>query len=103
MFPITKAARLLCLLLLSASALNATDPKELAATVERYARVGSASAPDFSPDGKWISYIANLSGVPQVWIIPAEGGYPRMVTNSSDPVTQANWSPTSDWIAVTIA
>jgi dipeptidyl aminopeptidase/acylaminoacyl peptidase len=103
MSPFTKVARLLCLVLMNASALNASDPKDVAATVERFARVGSASAPDFSPDGKWISYIANLSGVPQVWIVPAEGGYPRMVTNSSDPVAQANWSPTSDWIAVTIA
>jgi dipeptidyl aminopeptidase/acylaminoacyl peptidase len=103
MSPSSQAARLLCLLIMSASFVRAADSKELAATVERFARVGSASAPDFSPDGKWISYIANLSGVPQVWIIPAEGGYPRMVTNSSDLVTQANWSPTSDWIVVTIA
>jgi len=96
--------RLCALMIFMSPFVYAADSKQdVAATVERFARVGSASAPDFSPDGKWISYIANLSGVPQVWIIPAEGGYPRMVTNSSDPVTQAQWSPTSDWIAVTIA
>jgi len=48
-------------------------------------------------------FISNLSGVPQVWIMPAEGGFPRMITNGDDPVTGAEWSPASDWLAVTIA
>ena len=103
MSPSCQAARLLCFVIVCASLVGAADSKEVTATVERFARVGSATAPAFSPDGRWISYIANLSGVPQVWIIPTEGGYPRMVTNGSDPVTQADWSPASDWIAVTIA
>jgi dipeptidyl aminopeptidase/acylaminoacyl peptidase len=76
---------------------------DLAASVARMARVGSAVAPRFSPDGKWVSFISNMSGAPQVWIVPAEGGYPRMVTNGDDPVTGQEWSPASDWIAVTIA
>jgi dipeptidyl aminopeptidase/acylaminoacyl peptidase len=82
------------------SAKEKTDP---AISVARMARVGSASSPSFSPDGKWVSFISNISGSPQVWVVPAEGGYPRMVTNGDDPVTQAEWSPASDWIAVTIA
>jgi dipeptidyl aminopeptidase/acylaminoacyl peptidase len=76
---------------------------DMAAAVARMARVGSAVGPRFSPDGKWVSFISNMSGSPQVWIVPAEGGYPRMVTNGDDPVTQQEWSPASDWIAVTIA
>jgi dipeptidyl aminopeptidase/acylaminoacyl peptidase len=77
--------------------------KEMAAAVARMARVGNAGSPSFSPDGKWVSFISNMSGSPQVWIVPAEGGFPRMVTNGDDPVTQAEWSPAGDWIAVTIA
>lgn len=80
-----------------------TSPNDVAATVERFARVGSAGNPDFSPDGKWLSLVTNLSGTPQVWVVPSEGGYPRMVTNGNDPVTQAQWSPKSDLIAVSIA
>ena len=76
---------------------------DVAAAVARMARVGSAVSPRFSPDGKWVSFISNMSGAPQVWIVPAEGGYPRMVTNGDDPVTQQEWSPASDWIALTIA
>jgi Tol biopolymer transport system component len=76
---------------------------DVAASVARMARVGSSVAPRFSPDGKWVSFISNMSGAPQVWIVPAEGGYPRMVTNGDDPVTQQEWSPASDWIALAIA
>ncbi len=76
---------------------------EIAASVARMARVGNANSPSFSPDGKWVSFISNLSGVPQVWIVPTEGGYPRMVTNGDDPVIGADWSPASDWLALTVA
>ena len=77
--------------------------QDVAAAVARMARVGSAVAPSFSPDGKWVSFISNMSGSPQVWVVPAEGGYPRMVTNGDDPVTQAQWAPAGDWIAISIA
>jgi dipeptidyl aminopeptidase/acylaminoacyl peptidase len=80
-----------------------SPPNELTLAVERMARVGSAFPAGFSPDGKWLSIISNLSGVPQAWVVPAEGGYPRMVTNGDDPVSDVEWSPTSDWLAVAIA
>src|SRR5262249_23489580 len=72
---------------------------DVAAAVARMARVGSSFGAEFSPDGKWVSFISNMSGSPQVWIVPTEGGYPRMVTNGEDPVTLQDWSPASDWIA----
>src|SRR5215469_16880391 len=69
---------------------------DVASAVARMARVGSAAGAQFSPDGKWVSFISNMSGTPQVWVVPAEGGYPRMVTNGDDPVTGQEWSPASD-------
>jgi len=66
--------------------------REIAAAVTAMARVGRAGGASFSPDGKWISFVADLSGVPQVWVVPVEGGYPRMVTNGDDPVLGAAWS-----------
>jgi len=82
---------------------QADQRKDVAASVARMARVGSANSPSFSPDGKWVSFISNMSGTPQVWIVPAEGGYPRMVTNGDDPVTEQQWSSASDLIALGIA
>ncbi len=84
---------------------KAPDPQKarIGADVARMARVGSAIAPSFSPDGKWVSFISNMSGVPQVWVEAVEGSFPRMVTNGDDPVQQARWSPKGDWLAITIA
>jgi Tol biopolymer transport system component len=104
---VSLAALLLSVTLISLAQTSApaapNAASDVAATVARMARIGSASRPSFSPDGKWLSYISNISGMPQVWIVPTAGGYPRMATNSDDPVVDAEWSPASDWLAVTIA
>jgi dipeptidyl aminopeptidase/acylaminoacyl peptidase len=86
-----------------ADAQNIARRSQLASEVARMARIGSATSASFSPDGQWVSFISNMSGVPQAWIVPAQGGYPRMVTNGDDPVVGAQWSPASDWLAVVIA
>lgn len=52
-----------------------------------------------SPDGKHVAYVSTQSGQAQVWIVSADGGAPRQVTNGADPVTTVNWSPAGDWLA----
>ncbi len=76
---------------------------ELERSVAMMAKIGSANAPSFSPDGQRIAFITNISGSPQVWLIPATGGWPRQVTALDDPVTSIEWSPSSDWIALQVA
>ena len=78
---------------------------ELAERVSRMARIGSVSGPSFSPDGRSLSVISNVSGTPQVYVVPATGGWPRMITDAADPVVSAVWSPApgSDWLAITVA
>ena len=73
--------------------------------VSRMARIGAVIAPSFSPDGRWLSVISNVSGLPQVYVIPSAGGWPRMITDGIDPVVSAVWSPApgSNWLAITIA
>jgi dipeptidyl aminopeptidase/acylaminoacyl peptidase len=93
--------RIALLLLVSWTAFAVAD--DLETVVTRMARVGRASTPTFSPDGKQIAFIADLSGTPQVWIVPVTGGFPRMVTAAVDPVTFVRWSPASDELAFTLA
>jgi dipeptidyl aminopeptidase/acylaminoacyl peptidase len=76
---------------------------ELTRSVERLAGVGSCSTPSFSPDGAQLAFISDLSGSPQVWTVPFEGGWPQRVTAFPDQVTNAIWSPTDDLIAVEVA
>jgi dipeptidyl aminopeptidase/acylaminoacyl peptidase len=76
---------------------------QLAATVERMAEIGAALSPSFSPDGKQIAFVCRLSGVPQVWIVPTEGGEPHRVTTLDDPIERVTWSPTDEWLAFSLA
>ena len=87
-------------LALSAASVAAGD---LATSVARMAKIGSTTSPSFSPDGKRIAVLSNMSGSPQVWIVPSEGGWPQQVTALDDPVSAMSWSPAGDWLAVQVA
>jgi dipeptidyl aminopeptidase/acylaminoacyl peptidase len=80
-----------------------SNADDLTATVTAMTRIGRAYAPQFSPDGSRIAYLTDLSGLPQVWVVPTAGGYPEAVTTFEDPVTALDWSPKGDWLAVTVA
>jgi Tol biopolymer transport system component len=81
----------------------AQAPPPEAAAVARMARIGRAFSPSFSPDGKRIAFISDLSGTPQIWVVAAGGGWPTLVTNDTDPVGSVVWSPAADWLAYTLA
>src|SRR5262245_13836352 len=67
------------------------------------AKVAGANSPSFAADGKRIAFLTNLSGSPQVWVVPADGGYPEQITALDDPVTAMEWSPDGAWIALQVA
>jgi tricorn protease len=45
------------------------------------------TAPHFSPDGRWIAFTSNRSGVPSVYVVAAEGGEP----------TRLSWYPAASY------
>ena len=62
--------------------------------------------PCWSPDGKWIAYMAEEiiseeKSITTIFKIPVEGGEAQKITTSSDNVTEAgiNWSPDGKMIA----
>ncbi|HSQ58215.1 MAG TPA: S9 family peptidase, partial [Gemmata sp.] len=57
------------------------------------------TAPRWSPDGKQIMFESNRSGSMQLWIVPAEGGEPKQITNISTEAADAIWSPDGKSIA----
>jgi dipeptidyl aminopeptidase/acylaminoacyl peptidase len=71
--------------------------------VAMLAKMGTAYAPDFSADGKRMAFISNISGSPQVWVVDATGGWPDQITAFDDPVSDFNWSPDGEWIALQTA
>jgi dipeptidyl aminopeptidase/acylaminoacyl peptidase len=77
---------------------------EVAAAVSRMARIGSCYSPSFSPDAKRLAVVCNLTGSPQVWMVPADGGgWPELVTPLDDQVGSVEWSPDGAWLAFTVA
>ena len=55
--------------------------------------------PTWSPDGKSIAFISNMSGRNNLWLVPAEGGWPVQLTVSDQRQTAPAWSPDGKWIA----
>jgi dipeptidyl aminopeptidase/acylaminoacyl peptidase len=77
--------------------------KQLELSVARLAKIGACWSPSFSPDGQQIAFVSDLNGIPQVWTVPAEGGWPTLVTALDDPISAVNWSPDDRWLAFNLA
>ncbi len=76
---------------------------DLDRTVALMAKIGSCTSPSFSPDGKRIAFVSNMSGMPQVWTVAIDGGFPMQVTAQDDPVGFVTWSPDGAWLAFNVA
>lgn len=60
--------------------------------IVRYLMVRGAREPQISPDGETIAYLSSVSGEPQLWTVPAAGGWPTQLTFGSG-VDEAVWLP----------
>jgi dipeptidyl aminopeptidase/acylaminoacyl peptidase len=68
-------------------------------SIERLYMTRSVGATTWSPDGKTIAFISNISGRNNIWLVPAEGGWPTQLTVSDQRQTQPTWAPDGKWIA----
>jgi dipeptidyl aminopeptidase/acylaminoacyl peptidase len=62
--------------------------------IDRFLNIRSASGPSFSPDGRFVAFLTNVTGVSQLWQVPVEGGWPVQLTFTRDSVRSATYSPT---------
>ena len=63
------------------------------ATIEQFLNIRSATSPSFSPDGRFLAFLTNITGVAQLWQVPAEGGWPTQLTFTRESVRSAHYSP----------
>jgi dipeptidyl aminopeptidase/acylaminoacyl peptidase len=68
-------------------------------SVERLYMTRSVGASAWSPDGKTIAFVSNISGRNNIWLVPAAGGWPTQLTVSDQRQTSPAWSPDGKWIA----
>lgn len=97
-----RVALLITLTLTLAAGVPAGDD-ELERTVTLMAKIGYSRSPSFSPDGRRVAFLSNISGSPQVWTVPVESGWPAKVTALEDPVVGVLWSPAGDRLAISAA
>src|ERR1700704_122417 len=87
-----------------------TDPKLIASkpnvqveprslTIEKLYMTRQVGRPTWSPDGKSIAFISNMSGRNNIWTVSAEGGWPAQLTVSDQRQSSVAWSPDGKWIA----
>ncbi|MGI9516147.1 MAG: prolyl oligopeptidase family serine peptidase [Pirellulaceae bacterium] len=81
----------------------AQEVDDVEASVVRMAKIGACSSPSFSPDGQQIAFVCNMSGLPQVWTVSSDGGWPTQVTALDDQVGGVKWSPDGQWLAFALA
>ena len=86
-----------------------TDPKEISSkpnaqvektlSIEKLYMTRQIGRPDWSPDRKQIVFVSNMSGRNNLWLVPAEGGWPMQLTVSDQRQAGPAWSPDGKWIA----
>jgi dipeptidyl aminopeptidase/acylaminoacyl peptidase len=55
---------------------------------------GSSTSPSWSPDGKWIAFMANRGNKNQIQVINIEGGEAKQITNEEESINGFEWHPT---------
>lgn len=59
----------------------------------------SATAPAWSPDGKWVAFMSNRDGNWELYLVGADGLGLRRLTNGPEHDGVPVWSPDGKWIA----
>jgi dipeptidyl aminopeptidase/acylaminoacyl peptidase len=61
--------------------------------IDRFLNIRSATGPSFSPDGRFVTFLTNITGVAQLWQVPVDGGWPTQLTFTKESVRGAHYSP----------
>ncbi|HEU4493802.1 MAG TPA: S9 family peptidase [Rubrobacteraceae bacterium] len=62
----------------------------------RYLKIRGAWGPSWSPDGKRLAFVTEITGVPQVWEVSSEAhgpSWPEQLTFYEEPISSAEYSP----------
>ncbi len=68
----------------------------------RYLRIRGASGTGWSPDGRRVLFLTDITGVSQVWEVPVMGGWPEQLTFYEERVAGASYSPVEDKVLFSI-
>src|SRR5262249_14660843 len=75
---------------------SCSDMPDIAALVDRFLAVRSATAPAFAKDGKTVFYLSDASGLQQVWALDLASLAARQLTYEDEKVAFLSRSPLDD-------
>src|SRR5437762_13091118 len=86
-----------------------TDPKQIKSkslghdvqplSIEKLYMTRAIGGTTWSPEGRQVAFITNISGRNNIWLVSAEGGWPVQLTVSDQRQIEPVWSPDGRWIA----
>lgn len=89
-----------------------TDPKQITSTpdanveqgedglsLQRLYMTRQIGDTAWSPDGKSIVFVSNITGRNNLWLVSGDGGWPTQLTVSDQRQSHPAWSPDGKWIA----
>lgn len=85
-----------------------TDPSQIVAkskldiqplSVDKLYMTRFVGDSEWSPDNKQVAFVSNITGRNNIWIVPAEGGWPNQLTVSNQRQSSITWAPNGRWIA----
>jgi dipeptidyl aminopeptidase/acylaminoacyl peptidase len=89
-----------------------TDPKRITAkpdadveqgeeslSLQRLYMTRQVGGTAWSPDGKTIVFVSNITGRNNLWLVPSDGGWPTQLTVSDQRQSHPSWSPNGKWVA----
>jgi dipeptidyl aminopeptidase/acylaminoacyl peptidase len=62
-------------------------------SIDRYLNIRAANGPSFSPDGRFVSFLTNITGIAQLWQVPVESGWPTQLTFTNESVRGGHYNP----------
>jgi len=66
----------------------------------RFVNVRRAYGPSYAPDGRRIAFVADITGVPQIFAVPPTGGWPQQLSFTQERVGSVHFSPSADEMVV---
>src|SRR5581483_9814566 len=86
-----------------------TDPRQITSrvlkrevqpfSIEKLYMTRVVGATSWSPDGKQVAFVTNISGRNNVWLTSSDGGWPSQLTIGDQRQTDPAWSPNGKWIS----
>ncbi len=85
-----------------------TDPTQLTSkqkfdiqpfTIEKLYMTRTIAYSSWSPDDKQVAFVTTISGRYNIWLVPAQSGWPTQLTVSNQRQINIAWSPKGRWIA----